>query len=139
MQHDIHDWVFLMPAWYFCFLLNLLITSMNLFVALWFLGDTLLDSRQEVKDKYYYSMYDMTVRGSCSCYGHASRCEPVDGYNNRADMVRNRRGSQSQRTSHLGWEKDFFLKIHFICEHINAYYRYWRFLQGLKCLQFFHI
>jgi len=45
------------------------------------------DSREDIKEKYYYAMYDMTVRGSCSCYGHASRCIPVDGYNNNPNMV----------------------------------------------------
>ncbi|XP_061186249.1 laminin subunit beta-1-like [Saccostrea echinata] len=49
--------------------------------------NTAADSRQEIKDKYYYAMYHMSVRGSCSCYGHASRCEPVAGYNITPDMV----------------------------------------------------
>lgn len=58
-----------------------LITVTNIrinFTRLFTLGDTLLRKRRNPEDKYYYALYDMVVRGSCFCNGHASQCTPVD-------------------------------------------------------------
>ncbi|XP_001607740.1 laminin subunit beta-1 [Nasonia vitripennis] len=60
------------------------------FTRLHTLGDDLLDNRREIREKYYYAIKEMVIRGSCSCYGHASHCLPLDGVDNEEDMVHGR-------------------------------------------------
>ncbi|XP_028398055.1 laminin subunit beta-1-like [Dendronephthya gigantea] len=52
------------------------------------LGDDIIDNSLETNRNYYYAVNWISIRGSCSCYGHAKQCLPgPNEYNNKPGMV----------------------------------------------------
>ncbi|OQR67015.1 laminin subunit beta-2-like, partial [Tropilaelaps mercedesae] len=43
------------------------------------LGDENIGNDEAIKQKYYYAVTSLIIRGSCSCYGHAQECTPLGG------------------------------------------------------------
>jgi hypothetical protein len=59
------------------------------FTRLLMLGDNLMTNDTDVLEKYYYSMRDLQIIGTCFCNGHSSRCVRLSNVEYRNENINN--------------------------------------------------
>ncbi|XP_002168125.3 laminin subunit beta-1 isoform X1 [Hydra vulgaris] len=100
------------------------------FTELHTFGDIVLGNSGTKSTNYYYALYELVVRGSCSCYGHAEHCIPSPDAPTNVNMVHgmcncthNTQGKNCQECkdgyNDLPWQPSYKDKLS-VCKKCNC-------------------